>query len=105
FFAGKLLPAQNDGLSAPLYYAGATDSPALFAVFDGMGGGQLGEIAAHLAAQTLQDAGDISAQSPTALLSELCQKANRRICGEMERQMVGRIGSTAVMAYVAEENL
>jgi serine/threonine protein phosphatase PrpC len=73
-------------------YAGATDTgrkrrrnedayvlaPPLFAVADGMGGAQAGEVASRLAAAAVGDA-DTSALSGTKRLVELIQEANRRV--------------------------
>ena len=38
----------------PFFLAGITDTPAIFAVFDGMGGEDCGELASLTAAESLQ---------------------------------------------------
>jgi PPM family protein phosphatase len=53
-------------------------APPLFAVADGMGGAQAGEVASQLAASALE-AGDSDAQEATKRIDELIQEANRRI--------------------------
>ena len=53
-------------------------TPPLFAVADGMGGAQAGEVASQLAASALE-AGDSDAQEATKRIDELIQEANRRI--------------------------
>jgi serine/threonine protein phosphatase PrpC len=50
--------------------------PPLFAVADGMGGAQAGEIASRIAASVLRDA---RAESSKDAVSELIQEANRRV--------------------------
>src|SRR5690348_3744861 len=73
-------------------YAGASDTgrkrrrnedsyvlaPPIFAVADGMGGAQAGEIASRLAAAALEDT-DPSAKSGAERVTSLIQEANRRV--------------------------
>jgi protein phosphatase len=73
-------------------YAGASDTgrkrrrnedsyviaPPIFAVADGMGGAQAGEIASRLAAAALEDT-DPGAQSGAERVTSLIQEANRRV--------------------------
>ncbi len=52
--------------------------PTLFAVADGMGGAQAGEVASHLAVEAFGDA-DVEGGSPEELLRQTVRDANRRI--------------------------
>src|SRR5213082_3577059 len=79
-------------MSAVGNYAGASDTgrkrrrnedsyviaPPLFAVADGMGGAQAGEIASRLAAAALEDT-DPGASSGPEKVTSLIQEANRRV--------------------------
>ena len=95
YFAGEILPQENNGLDSPLRCAQTTEMPLFFGVFDGMGGEQQGELAAWIAAKTLQEAKGFPVEAPSTFLLDVCQEANRRICAEMEWQKCGRIGTTA----------
>lgn len=102
YFAEEILPKENNGLAAPLSCSQTTEAPLFFGVFDGMGGEQQGELAAWIAAKTLQDADGLTIDDPETFLLNVCQKANQRICVEMERQKCGRIGTTAAMTCFQE---
>jgi PPM family protein phosphatase len=70
--------------------------PPLFAVADGMGGAQAGEIASRLAATALRGA-------PAGDVVELIQEANRRIYERSsEDQAVSGMGTTTTVALVAD---
>ena len=54
-------------------------TPPLFAVADGMGGAQAGEVASKLAASTLEGGEDAGALSGVERVAALIQEANRRV--------------------------
>jgi serine/threonine protein phosphatase PrpC len=71
--------------------------PPLFAVADGMGGAQAGEIASRLAAAALRG-------SPTGDVVALIQEANRRIYERSsEDETVSGMGTTITVALVADD--
>lgn len=74
--------------------------PPLFAIADGMGGAQAGEVASRLAAETLreQEFGDLSALEQTV---ELIREANRRVYAYSSENASARgMGTTMTVALV-----
>jgi protein phosphatase len=75
-------------------------APPLFAVADGMGGAQAGEVASQLAASALE-AGDSDAQEATKRIDELIQEANRRIFDRASTDpSASGMGTTMTVALV-----
>jgi serine/threonine protein phosphatase PrpC len=97
-------------------YAGASDTgrkrrrnedsyviaPPLFAVADGMGGAQAGEIASKLAAAALEDT-DSGALAGEARVTSLIQEANRRVYERSnEDPSASGMGTTITVALVED---
>lgn len=61
-----------------------------FAVFDGMGGEQCGEVASEIASGTMKD-------NLTLSLNDICMKANADICRYMKKYHISCMGTTAAM--------
>ena len=80
------------------------EQPPLFAVADGMGGAQAGEVASRLAAAALVDEGDAtSGGDPEKRLGALIQVANRRIYQRSsEDAAVSGMGTTITAALVED---
>jgi PPM family protein phosphatase len=75
--------------------------PPLFAVADGMGGAQAGELAANLAAAALRD--DVGEGSGEERVAELIQEANRRIYERSSvDEAVSGMGTTMTVALVED---
>jgi protein phosphatase len=75
-------------------------APPLFAVADGMGGAQAGEVASQLAASALE-AGDPEALEGTTRLDALIQEANRRIYDRASTDPTASgMGTTMTVALV-----
>src|SRR5215467_8622680 len=75
-------------------------APPLFAVADGMGGAQAGEVASQLAASALE-AGDSDALEGTKGLDALIQEANRRIFDRASTDpSASGMGTTMTVALV-----
>jgi protein phosphatase len=77
-------------------------APPLFAVADGMGGAQAGEVASQLAASALEG-GDSDAQEATKRIDELIQEANRRIFDRATTDpSASGMGTTMTVALVED---
>jgi len=78
--------------------------PPLFAIADGMGGAQAGEVASRLAAAVLREAnGD---ELSEARLVELIQEANRRVFQRSsEDAATSGMGTTMTVALVRDESI
>ena len=76
--------------------------PPLFAVADGMGGAQAGELASSLAAAALRDSGD-AAEGGERRVDELIQEANRRVYQRQSRDAAASgMGTTMTVALVED---
>jgi PPM family protein phosphatase len=79
--------------------------PPLFAVADGMGGAQAGEVASQLAAAVLRDAGGDSGDPEQQVVS-LIQEANRQIYERARRDaQASGMGTTVTAAVVAQNRV
>src|SRR4051794_38289627 len=79
--------------------------PPLFAVADGMGGAQAGEIASRLAASALSE-GTARAEGDEARVDELIQEANRRVYQRSnEDAATSGMGTTVTVALVGDKTV
>jgi serine/threonine protein phosphatase PrpC len=81
--------------------------PPLFAVADGMGGAQAGEVASRLAAEALNDDGGGGVNGTGAdRVTELVQTANRRVYerASADESVMG-MGTTVTMALVGDDEV
>jgi serine/threonine protein phosphatase PrpC len=79
--------------------------PPLFAVADGMGGAQAGEVASKIATEALEQAGPAD-EAPEPYLRRVVESANERIHGLAERDASrSGMGTTLTAALVREDEI
>lgn len=107
YFDGKSLPEENNGLGGCIVKKTFLENEVLFAVFDGMGGEEYGEIASFTATETAKDKSDRNRRYTTgsrAFLQQLCIEMNRTVCKRQEELHVSNMGTTAAMLlFVPDE--
>lgn len=98
---GRYMELDGNDLIFPLCGACISSEGPLFGVFDGMGGEQCGEIAAHIAAQLasgLKVKGNGMEQ-----LAAFCTEANQAICDRTKELDLRSIGTTAAMLLFSQK--
>ncbi len=91
-----------EGIRTGTVYSSA--SPVL-AVFDGMGGEQLGEYAAYIAAATLNEKCSSEVSEGTDFLLDACREINGNICDFARKNGVGNMGSTGCFINFAKKDI
>lgn len=103
FFCGRYLTSSE--LSHPFGVDGECPFPAIFGVFDGIGGEQCGEFASMIAAQTLtayepQLLSDLGTE-PSSKMSNYVESVNQKI-GKATSVQGTRMGTTAAIVVVSQ---
>ena len=101
FFDDRCLPVENTGLKKPVPAVFKLNRPICVGVFDGMGGAENGETAAFLAARTLKEKVKLLEDfviPERHFLLDTCDAMNRAIVETSDLELMGNMGSTAVMA-------
>jgi protein phosphatase len=104
--AGTYLESENEGLVGT--QTGTTDAVALpaFAVFDGMGGEQKGEVAAYIAASQFNSTHMNTSKSDTKLfLLDACFEINTKICEFQKANHIRQMGTTATMLLFGKSDV
>lgn len=102
FFDGKCLEVENNGLKNPAYIDAPVKRGLCYAVFDGMGGENFGEIAsfaaAHQMQQTERTLGDYLIPEKK-YLCRLSTSLNEAVLQAKREQCTDRMGTTMVALY------
>lgn len=102
-FANQRLEVENVGLKRALYAEGSTKDRHIFAVFDGMGGFESGEVAAFTAADFLlneQMNNKNTAVQPSYFLRQTTLGMNQAVHHLSSKEKSGRFGTTTAMLYM-----
>lgn len=108
YFDGKLMDSDNDGLEYVLTCSqkvsgSGEDDGCFFAVFDGMGGGQYGEIASYTAAiktyEFLDEHVPDDYTDVAEMLTDMTLILNDAVFAESSERAVNQMGSTMVGCY------
>ena len=108
FFDGQYLPADNTGTHGVLEcrsaYPGRSDRGLFYAVFDGMGGAEHGEIASYKCAEQTQkffsDWDNCNDKDITRFLEKLCSALNTAVFGAKNDLRAYQMGSTIASVYL-----
>lgn len=99
YFDGKCLEVENDGLKNPAYIETPVKRGLSYAVFDGMGGENFGEVASFVAARQMQQTeralGDYLI-SEKKYLNRLSMSLNEAVLQAKREQFTDRMGTTMV---------
>ena len=108
FFDNKSLELVNQGLPTPLFFSGIVKRGLCFAVFDGMGGENYGEVAAYTAATHLQKTKRTLLDYFISLkeyLNKLTLQLNEAIIDTQKVFCTDRCGSTMAALYFSSNSV
>lgn len=102
FFADTVLPAENNGQNEPLSLCTRLTDDICLGVFDGMGGGDFGEVASYTAASQLRRMlqTEPHPEDITAFLTQSAAELNRCVFAESESHEVQQMGATEAVLYL-----
>ncbi len=92
---GKYMPHVNNGTDGVISDSFSTENLTTIGIFDGMGGEEQGEMAAHLAAKEL--AGFKFGEDMASSYSQYCKQANAEICKYTVENSLNCMGTTAAL--------
>jgi len=103
---GEFLKSENDGVADPITGTADTKRIPAFAVFDGMGGEQQGEVAAYIAANTF-DVGykESPKRDVKQFLLDACANMNNAICVHIKEQHLRSSGATAAILMFGKRDI
>ena len=103
YFDGEYMPADNAGTPSILPKTVPSDQSCYFAVMDGMGGGDYGEIASSSAAEAisafLAEEENVNPCDITPSLTALCRRVNEHVFRAGENLGAYQMGATLVSLY------
>ena len=109
YFAGRFLPRDNDGLQRCLSDQTTLPEDVFYAVYDGMGGGDYGEIASSTAAaeteKFLGQPENINPCDITPSLTKMCLRLNEKVFETGKSIGVHQMGSTMVSLFFHEDQV
>lgn len=95
FCNGDYLPHDNNGTDGILQGCVSSEKEPIFAIFDGMGGEECGEMASYLASKEMADFSFDKGLEKDFF--DFCSKANLSICNYTKEHDIGSMGTTAAI--------
>lgn len=109
FFFGDLLPIENNGTGKVLAHRERIDSEITLGVYDGIGGGEYGEIASNCAAEATKEFFKKRVFQNTGsvldCLEEFIIKLNRVVFEQSKELMTRNMGSTMVSLHFVRDRV
>lgn len=97
--SNQYLDSDNKGLLEPICGTVLTQPSPVFAVFDGMGGEEKGEIASYIASETFnKQYSALTIQNENEFFTTVCKEINNAICQYATENHIRTMGTTG--AYV-----
>lgn len=100
---GHYMEINDNNIEFPLEGYVTSKQPSLFGIYDGMGGEESGEVAAHIAARTSSEIA--FSDNGVFDLLEYCKKANAEICDYIEKNPISSMGTTAAMMLFTKKEI
>ena len=102
----QYLNAINNGLDGVKSYKSCSTAYPSFAVFDGMGGEQYGEVAASIAAETFNELNhNKKSDGIKDFLITSCRKMNNNITTYAKQKLINCIGTTVAMIIFGKKEI
>ena len=102
FSNGHLMPAENTGTNGIIEAIAFPEDEPVFAIFDGMGGEECGEVAAYIAAEEMQNYSFEEGMEKGFF--DFCASANRKICQYTQDNGISSMGTTAAIMRFAKKD-
>ena len=103
YFDGSYMNSDNHGLASTEKMTISLNDDRFFCVFDGMGGGDYGEVASYTASKAtkefLEIESNINPYDITPSLTKICEAVNQAVYEAAEKLGSSRMGSTLVGLY------
>lgn len=101
YFNGVFLPQENSGQGPPLTFSGVRPGDECLAVFDGMGGGEYGEVASYTAAECLcgllrEGRGELEVET---YLEWITERANQTVFDKRAALGASHMGTTQAVLF------
>lgn len=103
YCVGKFMESVNNGTDGILNGKVNPSATSIFAVFDGMGGEERGELAAYLSAKIMAEYSFES--NIEKMLLEFCKRANAEICNYAENHGINSMGTTAAILVCSKKKI
>lgn len=98
---GRYMSSDASAIVFPINGEATSGDITLFAIFDGMGGEECGEVASYIAAKVSSEIQFSNGSVDD--LKNFCKDANHRICSYSEENSISSMGTTAAMLLFSKK--